>query len=101
MPVPPTPTPVTVTVVHAPACHFCEDAEEVLRGLSADGALDVRVVALESTEGAELTARHRPAMSPLVLVDGEFFSSGRLPRKKLTRLLRSRGVLDAPALRGA
>jgi hypothetical protein len=26
-------------------------------------------------------------MFPLVLVDGAFFSSGRLPRKKLARLL--------------
>ena len=37
-------------------------------------------------------------MNPLVLVDGQFFSSGRLPRKKLIKLLERRGDRTAAAL---
>ncbi|WP_448059223.1 glutaredoxin [Cellulomonas hominis] len=91
---------VTVTVVHAPACHFCEDAEAGLAELAARFALDVRVVGIESPEGQRLVAVHRPAMNPLVLVDGEYFSSGRLPRKKLVKLLERRGV-GAPGVTSA
>ncbi len=86
------PPTVHVTLVHAPACHFCDDAADVLRELRAEYAVEATVVDVESSVGATLVAVHRPAMNPLVLVDGEFFSSGRLPRKKLIRLLESRGA---------
>jgi hypothetical protein len=49
-------------------------------------------------------ARHRAPMSPLVLLDGTFFSSGRLPRRKLEKLLKSRygdPPSTASAARGA
>ena len=91
-------TPAQVTVVHAPACHFCEDAQAQLAGLSQRFAIDVRRVELESAEGQALVARHRPALNPLVLLDGEFFSAGRLPRTKLTRRLEAQGhALPSPA----
>lgn len=86
----PTPRPVAVTLVHSPACHFCDEAQEVLAELGGDFAFELSVVPLESAVGATLVAVHRPAMYPLVLVDGAFFSSGRLPRKKLTRFLEAR-----------
>lgn len=86
---------VDITVVHAPACHFCDDAERALSVLAEQFPLAVRVVALESDEGLLLTAKHRPAMNPLVLIDGRFFSAGRLPRKKLTALLEQREKLTA------
>lgn len=86
----PDPPTVHVTVVHAPACHFCDDAVEALAVLTETWPLVVRVVELESIEGAQLVAQHRPAMNPLVLVDGAYFSSGRLPRKKLVKLLAAR-----------
>ncbi|MDT0167356.1 glutaredoxin [Actinotalea sp. AC32] len=89
--------PVHVTVVHAPACHFCDDALATLADLRQSWPLVVRVVELESTEGALLVAQHRPAMNPLVLLDGAYFSSGRLPRKKLVKLLAARAVPGAPA----
>lgn len=85
------PTPaVKVIVVHARACHLCDDAVGMLTELSGVLPLDVRVVEFESAEGASLVAVHRPAMNPLVLVDGEYFSAGRLPRKKLLKLLERR-----------
>ena len=88
---------VRVTVVHAPACHFCDDAGRALAELADGWPLVVHVVELESPEGAQLVQRHRPAMNPLVLVDGEYFSSGRLPRKKLVRLLTARAAANRPA----
>jgi glutaredoxin len=90
--------PTTITLVHAEACHFCTDAGETLEGLERDFAIDVHTVRADSDEGRALVAAHRPAMSPLVLVDGQFFSHGRLPRKKLIRLLeaRSRALAGTP-----
>lgn len=89
-------SPAQVTVVHAPACHHCDDATQVLTELAASWPIDLKVVELDSTEGALLVSRHRPAMNPLVLIDGTFFSSGRLPRKKLLKVLAARGSGAAP-----
>jgi glutaredoxin len=89
-----------VTLVHAEACHFCTDAGEALDELARTFALDVRSVPADSDEGRALIAQHRPAMSPLVVVDGAFFSHGRLPRKMLTRLLEARAADRVGARRG-
>jgi hypothetical protein len=86
----PEPAPVRITVVHSPACHFCEDADSALDVLARDHRIEVTSVPIDSAEGAALVATHRPAMNPLVLVEGRFFSSGRLPRRKLAKLLRDR-----------
>ena len=51
-----------------------------------------RLAQLSVEELRALVAEHHPAMNPLVLVDGEFFSAKRLPRKKLTKALHSRRV---------
>lgn len=84
--------------MHAPACHLCEDADEVLLELGPSYALVVEHVDSRSERGQALVRTHRPAMNPLVLVDGAFFSSGRLPRRKLTALLdRRRAVHPASA----
>lgn len=79
-----------VTVVHSPTCHFCDDARVALSDLCAEFPLQVEWVAAETPRGEELVGEHRAPMYPLVLVDGVFFSSGRLPRKKLRRLLAQR-----------
>jgi len=81
-----------ITVVSAPACHFCEDADQALQELAREFAVAVSQVALDSAEGRRLVAEHRPAMSPLVLLEGAYFSSGRLPRKKLARALARMGA---------
>ncbi len=79
--------PVRVTLVESEACHFCEDALRALDELARDHQFLLEVVDLRSSAGQALAQRHRPAMTPLVLVDGEFFSHGRLPRRKLAKLL--------------
>ena len=91
------PRPAQVTLVHSPACHFCDDAEEALDELGGEYAIEVSVVSIDSPVGAQLVSRHRPAMNPLVLVEGEFFSSGRLPRKKLVKVLERRQLRLASA----
>lgn len=83
----PFPEPYEVTLVHSPACHFCDDAQEVLRELALDHPVHLTVVSIDSPQGRALVAAHRPAMNPLVLVDGAFFSAGRFPRKKFLRML--------------
>ena len=77
----------TVTVVVTTACHLCHDAVGELAERAALGELELTVVSAESGDGQALTIEHRPAMFPLVLVDGQYFSAGRLPRRKLDKLL--------------
>lgn len=76
-----------MVIVTTSGCHMCEDAVAALDRLSCEFPLRVRVVDAASAEGWALVGRHRPAMMPLVLLDGEPFSVGLLPRKKLRRRL--------------
>lgn len=78
---------IAVTVVEAPACHLCADAKAALTAFGADFPLDVHVVDVRSPEGLQLVRRHRAALQPLVLVEGELLSMGRLPRGKLRQRL--------------
>lgn len=82
--------PTVVTVVHAPACHLCEDAQRALAVLAEHYPLVVERVDIRSDRGQTLVRAHRSPMSPLVLVDGAFFSFGRLPRRKLATMLDQR-----------
>ena len=84
-----------VTVVTAPACHFCADALTALARLGQAYPLTLEEVAADSQAGQELLSRHGTGMFPLVLIDGQFFSAGRLPRRKLARLLAARGAAAA------
>jgi Glutaredoxin-like domain (DUF836) len=79
--------PVVVTVVEAPACHLCEDAKSALAVLAGSYPLRINVVSITEAAGLALMQAHRAPMSPLVLLDGVYFSSGRLPRRKLEKRL--------------
>lgn len=79
--------PVHVVLVEAPACHFCEDAHRVLDDLADRHLIDLHVVDATSPAGATVVARHRAPMFPVVIVDGDLFSYGRLPRRKLAKRL--------------
>jgi hypothetical protein len=92
--------PCVVTVVHAPACHLCEDAEAALARLATRYSLVIDRIDIRTLAAQDLLRIHRPAMSPLVLIDGSYFSSGRLPRRKLARLLERRLVGAPVANRG-
>jgi alkyl hydroperoxide reductase subunit AhpF len=74
-------------LVEAPACHLCEDAKSALAVLAQTFPMTVRVLSIGAEAGRALMEEHRAPMSPLVLLDGQYFSSGRLPRRKLERRL--------------
>jgi hypothetical protein len=76
-----------VILVEAPACHLCEDAKSALTVLAQSYPMTVHVVSIGEEPGRTLMQHHRAPMSPLVLLDGQYFSSGRLPRRKLERHL--------------
>ena len=84
--------PVVVTVVEAPGCHLCDSAKSALAVLAQSYQVTIQVVSIGSVQGGALMARHRAPMSPLVLLDGEYFGSGRLPRRKLRRRLENARV---------
>jgi hypothetical protein len=86
----PTQALVTVTLVHARACHFCEDAQAALADIAQEYPVRVALVAAESEHGQALIRAHRAGMFPLVLLDGGYFSAGRLPRGKLRKRLQAR-----------
>jgi glutaredoxin len=78
-----------ITLLVTTGCHFCDDAREELTTRALRGDVELTVVSAQSEEGRLLQASHRPSMFPLVLIDGEPFSVGRLPRRKLAHTLES------------
>lgn len=62
----------------------------MLSGLATSYPLVVGTIDIGTPMGLFLMQKHRASMSPLVLLDGEFFSCGRLPRRKLTKRLHER-----------
>jgi hypothetical protein len=82
----------SVTVVRTTVCHFCDDALETLVDIGRESPLTVEVVEAHAPRGVALLRTHRAAMFPLVLVDGQYFSVGRLSRRKLRALLRRQAV---------
>ncbi|MHB1066165.1 MAG: glutaredoxin [Candidatus Nanopelagicales bacterium] len=86
-----------VTIVASPGCHFCADAESVIAEISQERPLRVTHVGMTSPEGAGMMQQFGASMSPLVLLDGEFVSSGRLSRGRLRRLLDHEAVVRQPS----
>jgi glutaredoxin len=90
-----TPSAARITVVESDGCHFCVDAQRSLAELSETFPLRVVTLDLDTDAGQRLMTWHRAALSPLVLLDGSFFSQGRLPRRKLERELGRRSAQRA------
>jgi len=88
-------TKARVTLVESPACHFCHDARAALEEIASEHPLDVDAIDVRTPEGSALMQAHGAAMSPLVLLDGQFVSAGRLPRGKLRKLLAARQEVPA------
>lgn len=82
--------PAAVTVVQSAGCHLCADARDALVEIAREFPLDVELLDAVDPRGHALIREHHAPMYPLVLVDGAFFSFGRLPRKKLRKLLAQR-----------
>lgn len=71
-------------------CAFCDQAKEVLDRLSAEYGFFVRTLDLDSAEGQTLAQSGAVLFPPGVFIDGEPFSYGRLPERKLRRELEGR-----------
>lgn len=83
------PRPARITSIEAPGCHFCTDAHDALAALVQQGHhIEISTVDARSADGQTLMQRHRAGLSPLVLVDGAFFSqaagqSGAVPGRNV------------------
>jgi hypothetical protein len=83
---------IDVVLLTSEGCHLCDDARDSLSSLAAEFPVSVREVEMTSPEGRRFVERYRPAMPPAILIDGELFSVGRLPRTKLRRYLEARAA---------
>lgn len=84
---------IEVVLLTKADCHFCDEAKATLVRLGAEHPLRVREVGLDSAEGRVLAARSQAPFPPVVFVDGEVFSYGRLPERRLRqRLVRGAAV---------
>lgn len=88
---------LTATLLTTTHCSLCEQAEGVLRQLQREGVIEVETVDLASPEGQRLSAVARMPFPPVLLLDDEPFSFGRLSERKLRRELarRRREELDS------
>jgi hypothetical protein len=80
-----------ITVVESIGCHFCADAASAIAELASQYAIEVAHIPMSSPQGIDLMQRHGAGMSPLVLLDGVFVSSGRLPRGRIRTMLDAGG----------
>lgn len=72
-----------ITLLTQSSCAFCDQAKEILSRLTADYALNVHEIRLDTEEGRKLAIQHAVMFAPGVLIDGQLFSYGRLSEKKL------------------
>ena len=83
--------PTRVTVLTQDDCTFCDHAKDTLARLAADYPLSIEEIRLDTPAGQALAAGEGVFFAPGVLLDGAFFSHGRLSEKKLRRTLDRRG----------
>ena len=83
-----------VTLLTQTSCSFCEQAKETLAQLSQEQDFETEEISLETEDGRALGERHGVLFAPGILVDGDFFSFGRLSERKLRRELQRRN--DVP-----
>lgn len=79
-----------ITLVEAPGCHLCEEASETLLRLAESYPMEVVRLDSSSDRGRHLLEVHRSPMTPLILIDGQVFSWGRLSERKLAKVLQAR-----------
>jgi hypothetical protein len=80
-------SPARVTVITAPGCPFYAGVVNTLDKLAQRHELTVIEVLAQTPEGVVLVDEFRPAMLPLVLVDGAYFCEGVLPAERLEKQL--------------
>lgn len=76
-----------VVIVSKDDCAFCEQAKAVLERLRGEYEIDTRELALDSPEGQGLALASAAPFPPVILLDGEPFSYGRLSERRLRKAL--------------
>lgn len=69
-------------------CGLCDHAKDVLARVSAEHPLYVKEISLETEEGRVLGLRAGAPFPPVLLLDGQPFSYGRLSERRLRKALR-------------
>ncbi len=78
---------MTITILTQESCPSCVKAKDTLALIKDDYPVDVVEVPIATYEGQQLALRLGIVFAPGILIDGEFFSYGRLSEKKLRRHL--------------
>ena len=68
-------------------CDLCEQAKATLGRLGDEFTLELRELSLDSREGVRLARDANAPFPPVVFVNGEAFSYGRLSERKLRKFL--------------
>ena len=84
-----------ITLLTQTSCSFCEQAKETLARLSQEESFETEEMSLETEDGRVLGERYGVLFAPGILVDGEFFSFGRLSERKLRRELQRRNDVSS------
>ena len=74
---------IDITLLTQASCAFCDQTKEILSRLTTDYTLNVHEIRLDTDEGRKLAIQHAVMFAPGILIDGQFFSYGRLSERKL------------------
>ncbi len=79
--------PAQITLLTQPSCSMCTHAKSVLHRLKQEYRLSIQELDLTSPDGQQLASRAGVMFAPGLLLDGQMFSFGRVPERKLRRAL--------------
>ncbi len=78
---------IDIVLVTSPACHFCEQAKDVLTRVADEYPIRWREIDIMSEEGAAAVRRHQVPFAPALFVDNRFHGHGRVSERKLRKAL--------------
>lgn len=82
---------VHVTIISSADCDNCTEVKEFLEQLRLEQpALAIEELKIDSPGGQELAIEHGILASPGLLIDGKFFSMGKVDKEQLEEKLRSK-----------
>lgn len=74
---------ITITMVSTEGCHTCKEVKETLNKLTSEYDLSINEVDATTDKGQELIKKHNISSSPGLIINNEFFSSGKVTEKQL------------------
>lgn len=84
----------TITLLTTADCHLCDDAKQRLARLAPELGFTVVIRDVHSDEGRRLAARAAMPFPPVILIDEQPFSFGRLSEGRLRRELQRMATAD-------